>query len=359
MEEWVSVIKRVYDRDVSEDDILTCIDTVSKNTLVPPSFVVDVMDELLRQHSYGFLENFYNSCYMDSVLYALLITPNNFIDKLLTKRLKNDISGCTIKIRTQIQKQLLQLRSALQTGVSMKCINFRNLLTQCTPTQFENFGDRGSKDADEFLKFLFYILDADDGENKQITYGTNSVATNVNKRFLVESSTTIIKDASPIFDINYQLIKGEKYTTIQKLIATADDSGELDTPLKIGTCKFNRRIQYNLPYKHKFLVIHLQRKSPDKKFNKKFVLPNLKLKLEGGNVLLLRAIIIWKNNHYTLMLRSSPLPSERLSDESPSEWLYFNDIDPIRKLISIGSYKDMVKYADNLVLTNGTLFFYY
>lgn len=265
----------------------------------------------------GRLRNFSNSCFIDSVLYPLLVYDNPSTEYLLQK--ENDIST-----------ELIKIRNTLRKGVSMHCINLRKKLKKYQINGFENFSDGLPRDADEFLKFLFLLLGAQDGENVQITYGVRG-----NKK--IRTSKSVIK-ASPIFDVHYSESKSP--TTLLTLV-NFPDVALLNDPLKTNFGTFYERVQYVLPYKHSFMIFHVNRSK------KGLIVPEQSIKLSCGRVLTLHAIILWNYFHYTTVMKHT--------EES-----FFYEYDDIKSgLTPIGSYKDILKWKNGNVLTNGVLYFYF
>ncbi len=355
IQEWQDILKQKYKKDVSKCQLLLCILRVSKRHSINIEETIIWTDKFLMGErecaQLGSLANFNNSCYMDSVLFSLLAIPNSFIDKhILHKKLipfksSQDNIKCPIDVRKQIQQELVNLKKSIMKGERLKCINFRALLGKCKRKTFEDFSGNSPRDADEFLKYIFDIFEVEEGTNTAITYVTNKLG-HVKKENTTIVDKIVTNDASPIFDINYQSIS--KTTTLDKLIKKVDDSGRLSKEdryklSKDGKVKyFQRRLQYNRPTRHDYFIVNLERQAPYQEFLNTKVIPEETLSI-GNKILRLFAIVIWDEGHYTSMLKCK-------------EWHYYNDL--VRDIKNIGTYKEMLSYNENIVQTNGTLFFY-
>ncbi len=397
IKEWQYLLKQKYRKDISKDRLLTCIILISNRHKISTVDSILVLDKLItgeekvfikeapledilvpKEHiegipmkgisidcqNIGHLENFNNSCYMDSVLFALLVIPNKFInDEILNKKLVKNFPRCTIKARCDIQKALRELKKDILSGKRSKCINFRRLLGQCYIQGFEDFSRYNERDADEFLKYLFSMFEVEKGHYIKYTYGTNKVQGKITNMDVTLTSKIHIKDTSPVFDINYQtLLRIKPGSTLSHIINIPDDSGILDEPLRAKRKLFKRRIEYIKLYNYDYLVINLQRSLPEGRgrYIDKKVIPNETLTLSNGKILQLNAIVIWFPGHYVAMLRCSS--SEHTGNgngpngNGPNGWWYYNDLS--NQLDKIGSYSQMLKYDRSSTQTNGTLFFY-
>lgn len=336
IQEWQEKIYQKYDKKISKETLIKCISDVSKKHNISIEDAIYFIDKMINQNKLGHLQNFEQSCYMDSVLFSLLAVPNVFVEKMLRKKL-GKLDGCNIELRTKIQQEMREIKKSIIKGEQTKCVDFRKLLANCQVKGFEDFSKDEPRDADEFLKFIFRILEVENNTTKRLVYGTNTLG-NISSKDLTLTTKTIDKTASPVFDIDYYSIK--KGTT-QEFLKIIDDSGELDTTFESDDGdSYKRRIQITQAYSYDYLVLNFQRLGT--KFNNQPIIPSPDIILGNGKSLSLNAIVVWEWGHYTSFIKCD------------NEWWFFNDIGT--KVSKIGSYFDMIKISK--VLTNSTLIFY-
>lgn len=277
------------------------------------------------------LINFANSCFMDSVLIAMLMIPNDYIDEqILYKKVDEK---CVKDIQTELKK----IQLGLYGKQNFQCRDFRKLLQQCKIKGFEEFYTSKTQDANEFLKYIFELFNVERSKDLQITCVLNEgdAKAYVSSKFEIENS-------SPMFDINFTILQMYISTTINALLNHADDSGKLDEDslVEYQGKKYNKRLQFYKPLEYNYFVVGLQRLFFEK-FSITSVVPEKTLNI-GNKKLTLSSIIVWLTGHYVSLIRNG------------DKWYLYDDIGP--KMICIGSYEDMIK--DENILRFGVLYFY-
>ncbi len=345
IEEWQGILKQKYGKDIPKQNILNCILMISKKYNLDIEHSIIVIDKLIggerKKTERGHLQNFDNSCYMDCILFVLLAIPNKFIEtEILNKK-------CSSPILKQIQKELNDLKINILNGNQIKCVNFRQLLGKYCINNFEDFSSMHAQDADEFLKYLFRIFNVENSHYRQFTYGTNKLEGKITNENVSLTSKTDNMKASPVFDIDTQILKKtHSNEMLSNIVKAPDDSGAFDnTNLFVANGKtFKRRIEILQPYDYSYLIVTLQRLNPTGPFINTQIIPDDKLILGNGNHLKLNSIVIWVKGHYVAMVQYE------------NKWWLYNDLDT--KLIIIGSYKQMIKCCNGIAMTNGILYFY-
>lgn len=85
-----------------------------------------------------FMENYGNSCYVDTLLYILFAIPNQYItENILNKKNFKIANGCTKQNRSIIQNNLIKLAENMRSGKIESCINFKNIIKKCFLKKYE------------------------------------------------------------------------------------------------------------------------------------------------------------------------------------------------------------------------------
>jgi hypothetical protein len=129
---------------------------------------------------------FSDSCWMDSVLYIILAIPNTFIirnflyknlnspdykppkcsrleyveKEKANRRVEYDEPETMRKYAKEIQENIISIVDNIQEGEHMKCIKFRNILTQkeCKIYEFYDLTEKSTGIASNFVKGLFKLF---------------------------------------------------------------------------------------------------------------------------------------------------------------------------------------------------------
>ena len=297
----------------------------------------------------------HNSCYMDSVLLAILFNNNKIINEYIIEKDVNSIDpksfnliDCKFnndqeefKFRKDIQKELNTIKRYIEIGGGILEYNIKNLrkiLSRCFSTR--TYSTKRQQDSHEFLSVLFKLFDFNilpeekskfySVDNKTWTQGIN-----------VERTVN-----NPIIMLNPDTIREEKLSenTLKQMINKKEISYLSDGFVGEDGVKYKYKYEetkYDLS--KNYLVIVINRKKFDNSFsNKKVVMP------EKIDSLILRSIVIHNGTgHYTSYLRS---------DEN--KWYYYNDMDLNIKYV--GNYEFIVSDENKKKKPskNGTIYFY-
>jgi hypothetical protein len=135
--------------------------------------------------------NVVNSCYMDSVLFAIFRMGNQVLEqKLLHSNIDNTDKkiGCPVEVRTKLRDELQKAfdyfsgvgaGAGADTGDGFAkpvCASWRRLyFAKCKLPGFENFGTTRQMSASEFLIYLFAIFNVDEPGLSVYTYGSHNL----------------------------------------------------------------------------------------------------------------------------------------------------------------------------------------
>ena len=295
-----------------------------------------------------------NSCYQDSTLLALFAVPNKIIEsQILTKNL-NLISRkefhCTenmkqdVKIRKRIQNELIRITNSMRGGTQIKtCSNLRNLFKNCQGSQ--EFHETETQDAGEFLQYLFKIFEVKNKTYRRVTLVSNEFGRHAK---LIKVYENIYTNESPIISISPYSIADKKEDTISSFIKTVDDAVlDIENLYTYRGESYQRKIEINEVLAASFLVFHIQRLYVDLESgrevrNQTAIIPPEYIVI-GKNNLILRAIVVHQNNHYTCYIICNGV------------WYYYDDTKT--QIFTVGSYEKMIENKPS-PLTKGVLYFY-
>jgi hypothetical protein len=291
-----------------------------------------------------------SSCYVDSVLFALLAIPNSFVtetilDAVLTENPRKthkypcaphlkigQVANAQVDLenRGRVRNELLAISESLKGGPYVEtCQTLRNILRSCPhPEKYESPGD---KDAGEYLAFLMSMFP----DTEQVVLE--------NKKFRDdELISSKVEYSNLVWDVPVEQIL---YETPDRLLTTRD--------LLEVTYDGYEYTDVSTVVSAPYLIIHLMRCDGDGDcetekdgFSSIPVLPLEHLTLESGKRLALSALVYWENAHYTCSIRCENL------------WYYYNDgaEDKIGRGLT---YRDMLISDDTpLVMTSATMYFY-
>lgn len=331
IEEWQDMLLKKYGKFTHKNIIIECILSVSKKYNMEIESAIKLVDKTIRgndaEHDWstlGHLQNFRNSCYMDSVLFALLAIPNKFIWNMLTKRLTNEMKKCSITSRYKIQSELVNIKRAILKGEKMKCVELRNLIANCKLTGFEDFNSSRPQDADEFLKYIFQILEEENFKYKITNNGSTDL-----KNFVKISSNDVC-NASPVIDISLDVMNKISSSTTAELLKIPE-TGKLDKPIVSNGKKYDHISSQKIFLNYDYMVVHLPR-APFKK-----IIPSSEV-----NKLKLSSIVIWEGGHYYSYVNCG------------TTWWLFDDLK--NDLKKIGNYNELIKIPK--ISTHSVLVFY-
>ena len=187
-------------------------------------------------------------------------------------------------------------------------------------------------------------------------YGTNDLDT-MDLDIMTNTSTIIDKHGSIViadldsFSLRQLLIsKNNKPIDIQFFLSSVEDSGKFEvgnyfrpSPDQV----FERRLSIRKIVDSPYLIFAFTRKEPDGNVVLTPILPSKTIILESGRNLFLLSVVVYTPGHYTCYIRCD------------NDWWYYND-NPGGKptFRRIGSYEDMIKQQQGIVLTNGVEYYY-
>lgn len=293
------------------------------------------------------LINFFNSCYIDSVLLALFGTKNYFIKKFLLKselkeRQTNNLI-CNLYdqqedliLRKKIQKNLKDIYKRIHNNKEyhddFTCYNLRYLLRNCK--EGKRYFTTDQQDVDEFLRFLLSIFDTNVAETEQIMYYYNTPDDKILVEHIKKNNDTIIIPIEYNDLINNRLILFNDSLT-KKLV------DEPDEEIKKDDKKYKYR---NYIYKYidsPYLIFTIPRKQINR-----IVKTPVELTRILDNKYLLISIVVFTGNiyagHYTTYFLYN------------GEWLYYDDLDNFKQ---IGNFEELSRSIPSPI-TNGVQYYY-
>ena len=296
-----------------------------------------------------------NSCYIDSVLFALLAVPTQFSKKYIfeseLQAKENDLD-----IRRNIQRELIRIGRHIRGYEQMKdntCKDLRKSLKYYPHP--EEFHGTDMADAGEFLTYILDIFDLNVARSYFVNYATNNVTdARPPVKDLVKISTSYDDHSSIVRYVTTENIESlDQYGVydIRNFLSLKDDSGELDinnlyTP-ENSRVSFSRKISYNVLLDAPYIIFRIDRQKhtfDDIEFLDVSILPSQTLTIHSNIRFVLSAIVVFEGAHYTCYFYNC------------GNWFYYDDM-PRQKITLIGSYEDMIKSSPS-PLQNGTLYFY-
>jgi hypothetical protein len=295
-----------------------------------------------------------SSCYVDSVLFALLAMPNSFVSETIldavlaenprvshkypcAPHLKiGQVANAQVDLdnRRRVRDELLAISKSLKGGVYVEtCQTLRDILISCPhPEKYDSPGD---KDAGEYLAFLMSMFP----DTQQVVLETKKLRDG-------ELISSNVEYSNLVWDVPVDQIL---YEPPDRLLTTRDLLEVTYDNYRSGYEYTDVSTVVSAPY----LVIHLMRcdgdgdcETEEDGFSSIPVLPLEHLTLESGKRLTLSALVYWENAHYTCSIRCENL------------WYYYNDA--IEDKIGGGlTYRDMLISDETpLVMTSATMYFY-
>jgi hypothetical protein len=252
-----------------------------------------------------------NSCYIDSVLLALLAIPNKIIDKnILDKNLRyvskskqkwincgeNDLHN-----RTRVQDELIRITNSMRGLEEVRdCTQLRKYLANCPGSQ--PFHRTGMQDAGEFLLYIFNIFQVGIMTKHRVTYVTNSLA---NPPENVLQTFEEFQVSTPVYNISSTRLRSKEPLDITTFLKDVEDAklsaGNLYKHPDTGV-KYKRRIEINRIVSASYVVFNAQRLSPNGSVSQTRITIPEKIEIEG-KVLKLHAVIVHESHHYTCYIK--------------------------------------------------------
>ena len=280
------------------------------------------------------LKNVGNSCYMDSVLVALLLVPNSFVNThilytdLFLRAKDNIVCGETatedLDFRIEIQEALVDLAESLRGRKEIgSCIELKKLFMRCK--YLMKFSTYEQHDSSEFLTSLLELFNTD------ASMCIESRTFNANN-YNLSSYTKRVE--FPYHSIIYNIKAGK---SIQNPIIDRSDMSlkvndvELDTITTLET--FIVRGDY--------LIFQVDRADYTGVVRRdKVETPDIYI---GNNRLRLTAVVIHTTRHYVAYIKIN------------NDWYFYDDLG--EHLEYVGSQQELV-YRTPSIATDGTLYFY-
>lgn len=306
--------------------------------------------------------NIGNTCYMDSVLFAMFAIPNIVLNNLTVNstfkiRYTEDICGKNINqdliIRTDINNSIKKLVKSMHTkniSSQISCYNLKQKIKKCKRL-LVYYGD-AQQDAGEFLTHIIDIYDdINVAEKATTTYVTNNI-TEYNTDNMKIIGTVTDKKASIIKFVDaITLSFYGKNVDIRTFLSSTEDSGVFTKDnlyYDENRDSYIRRIAKESIVSTPYLIFNIQRLNPiDGKKSKIKIYPSEIITLPiSGQRFSLSAIVVHlggsSGGHYIAYIRCE------------NKWLLYDDMED--GIEEIGTFKNLVN--QKITLTSGTLYFY-
>lgn len=275
-----------------------------------------------------------NSCFLDSIIVLLLGTMmySDFIfTKIFIDKPHNKLKVC-YDTKEKDDKFILDVKNILlkealyiygNTQPQKECSSLRRLFTNCTVGELDAIATGEMEDTDFVLSIIDKIFDL---TNIKIRY-----------EYMFKGQTVKIHDHLSGYKISTTGLTEQKQTSIQTII---DEENVLK--------EFNTRTEDNITYdSFKTYIIdaelitvsvtRINTQSENPIYNTSFnVIPNENILLGSGEIKLkLSGILLWKDFHYTLLIR-----------DANDKWWYYDDTDSTRRnrIELVGSYQNMLNF---------------
>jgi ubiquitin C-terminal hydrolase len=313
--------------------------------------------------NFGGLNYIANSCYQDSVLFALFAIPNSTITEHILIKNVQDISDYKNKwticgsnneedysIRKNIQDEIINITNSMRKiEKTQNCSTLRYLMSFCSSQQ--NFHLGGQQDAGEFLTHIFRLFQIDFSISTTTTFVTNDLGDNAD---WIKVGCTTDNMASPIIDVSsFQIINKSKIYINEFQIQVDDDTFTEDNFFLFNDKYYKRRKCINKIFNSPYKVFRIHRvHRTEEVLRNRIKVKNVKLKtiiipVQKINNLDLSSIVVHKGRHYTCYIKYRGI------------WFYYDD-NPGKNsyvIIRVGNYDDMINSTPS-VKTNGVLYFY-
>tara|TARA_Y100000389_G_C17444684_1_gene510831 strand:- start:94 stop:2133 length:2040 start_codon:yes stop_codon:yes gene_type:complete len=311
------------------------------------------------------LKNDRNSCYMDSVLFALFSTHTNFIENIFNHKIKKEqYEKCSINIREGILEELKKIYFNMRNSKKIQLQKkLRELLSQCNFGGI-NYNDGQPQDSQEFLDNILSLFYKNDAIFLRQTFVKNEnsnkwIETNKIKNYNItiikpihiwnESEITLSNKIKEIEIIN--LDKQNPYIWNKKKWF---NKKTIDSLLYAPYLVFNIfRAQLNDLQQFFNINEDLQRMS------QVIINPDISISLCKGQQFYLQAIVLLDRMklsngsfyaHYTVVFKCN------------NKWYHYNDMHVTESNNGIeligNTYEIMLSWNNNFVQTNGIQYYY-
>ena len=317
-----------------------------------------------------------NSCYMDSVLMALMAVPSHFIQTILSvdlARVALPATGFTcnpdpvkdLRARENIQTILNDIYDFIHGKTRLRrktCKLLRRAFRDCPHR--ERFSGHGLKDAGEFLSYLLSIFPVNTAVKERVTYVTNTTDPNPSRGRLLQTSKAVDRNASVVQYVHINEVYFNEYTgsSTADLVTVSQDDRFNENNLfyheETGNV-YRRRIEELTILNAPFIIFNVQRKSLYIPFDNTELNYDWIITLQNGKQFNLTAIVC-----YISMEESED--SSGSSDEEEmghyvtyfkckEKWYYYDGIKS-KKITYVG-IGDNLEHLEVNPKKNGTLFF--
>ena len=288
-----------------------------------------------------------NSCYIDTVIVAMLLVPNVFtssfiLGKKLQLRTHTDATMILTNTRDdlhnrkEIQRELVKIARSMRVPVdnknkrSMNMDVLRILMSRCSTTF--DFDNNEQGDACEFLLAISSMFDLDNVNERRVDiFATNNVLDD-NKNTLTLTSTRTEKCGFVVRIVDWD---DNEHHSMKKFLFASDDSGALDDPLIVRTTngknEYYRVLTETMVVPRHCVVFHVDRTLASETVNRKKLLfiddkiENLKLCF----IILHSDAGIIGRGHFTCLVKTEI-----------EGWLYYNNMTGLNAIES-KSFIDM------------------
>lgn len=303
----------------------------------------------------GGLNNVHNSCYIDSVLQALFVSPNLFTEGLLKGDISSDSRNkiCrndrteSIRARVAIQKELVNISDTIIGATSQKVKDvskLRSLIRKCPVNQ--EFHGHGQHDSGEFLTYLLdFFPISSTATTRVVTWGTNSTDEVVSMTNRSKPSVVVDDKASVVITVDpFTLMSQDTEVDITHYLTEHNDS-VLDSPFILDGASYTRRISNKSMVESPIVIININRRDPMNSGNviQSKIIPTETIELVGGQKFTFSAVVLYQDHHYVCYYKCDDM------------WYLYNDLSN-RKSSLIGTYETLIDSTD--ITTDGVTFYY-
>ena len=267
------------------------------------------------------LKNKDDSCYIDVALIALFINPSSTVKKALSKvpecTPETVVETCGAKTLASTRKIQEMLRTTAQrlakhrTSGTTRPISIQSLrrasLKCPTLNDPERFDRSGMNDPAVFIEYISALLPC--------------------LSVKIKTKKQIVKKSHPIIYLETGKLKQLNGLYLSDVVERHERMRSIEVD--------------NTP----FVIFDLTRLNDKAKYvHDVQVVPDRKIDMGGSKPLLLTAVIVWQDYHYTVYARIG------------RTWYYFDDLE--KYVEKIGGYDKMIQDKEDFATTDGKLFVY-
>lgn len=302
--------------------------------------IIDTFSDIKISYKKSFCDNLKglswtgNSCYMDSVLFALFAIPNDINTNFLANYDQNTRNS-------RIQAEIINIMKYITTpnNSDYNCSNIRKIIRDEYHVKYdERFYTNKMQDAGEFLLFLVDKL-----ENTNLLFKRDAVY-GFNKKNNVEPISIQKKYDSIVWNVtpyNLQHLDINKVYNIRTLMTLESED------LNIHNWKYTNKLDVSEIIDSPYIIFNVMRKKMENNreiYLKHKIIPTKTLMINNDRKLYLHSIVVLVSNHYITYFRCN-------------DWYVYNDMSSGRKISYVGSYADML-LQNTSPIKNGLLYFY-